>query len=287
VSVHLKGFLVSALTSALELGLARGQDILVHVTPDVLAASLPRPLWARLIAACMGAPRVDAALVVETIGVANLCEHVPSPLMWACVRDIATRALGGQIVAAPPPVMTSATTAAATARATSATVAAASSSATAPSPAAVVPPPPPMAAPTPTPAAPVAVGPNIPAPTTATASAEDEPLPLTTRSRNATRPPFRQAATGIGNRAPTPVAARRPQAQAVSTGAPMPGGRTAPPGPAPRRGQTDADFDLDTDVKQEWKPADAIAVEEEQLVDWASSEETVTSGPGYDPRAKR
>src|SRR5207237_10747561 len=33
-------------------------------------------------------------LVVDTIGVPNLCEHVPSHLIWAVIADIGAHALG-------------------------------------------------------------------------------------------------------------------------------------------------------------------------------------------------
>jgi hypothetical protein len=98
--VNLKAFFVATLSSALDLGIAVPDDVLRHVTPDVLAHNLPRPLWARLLTACVGAPRVDAQLVVETIGVPNLCEHVPAPIIWACIEEIAQRSLGGVVMAA-------------------------------------------------------------------------------------------------------------------------------------------------------------------------------------------
>ena len=100
--VNLKPFLVDALGSALELGLGTADDVLRHVTPDVLAQHLPRPLWARLLTACLGAPRVDAQLVIETVGIANLCEHAPTAILWACVSDLAARALGKPLPAAKP-----------------------------------------------------------------------------------------------------------------------------------------------------------------------------------------
>src|SRR5262245_15740092 len=98
-------FMVTALSSALELGIGTADDVLVHVTPDVLAQHLPRPLWARLITACLGAPKVNAQLVVDTIGITNLCEHMPQPIMWSILADIGLRALGkssGAVVAAVP-----------------------------------------------------------------------------------------------------------------------------------------------------------------------------------------
>ncbi|MGE5180744.1 MAG: hypothetical protein ACM31C_01715, partial [Acidobacteriota bacterium] len=118
--MNLKAFFVDALQSALELGIGTPADVLRHVTPDVLSIHLPRPLWARLLTACLGAPKVDAQLVVDTIGVANLCEHVPSQIIWACIADIGTRSIGkhseeivpvaaakpaapGRVPLAPPP----------------------------------------------------------------------------------------------------------------------------------------------------------------------------------------
>jgi len=52
--------------------------------------------------------------------------------------------------------------------------------------------------------------------------------------------------------------------------------------PSGRRGApTNSDFDLDTDVGTNEK-ADALPVDDDQLVDWSASEETVTSGHELD-----
>src|SRR4029079_2206689 len=102
VAMSITRFFVDALGSALALGLATPEDVLRHVTPDVLSVHLPRPLWSKLIAACLAAPRTDARLVVETISVANLCEHMPKPILWACLSEIGQRALGKSLLAMPP-----------------------------------------------------------------------------------------------------------------------------------------------------------------------------------------
>nr|MDQ3370474.1 hypothetical protein [Myxococcota bacterium] len=68
--------------------------------------------------------------------------------------------------------------------------------------------------------------------------------------------------------------ARRPQAQAAAP---------AVDPPRPRRGQTEAE-ELETEIASEgsggrgedWRAA--LAVEDEQLVEWQASEETVTGG---------
>lgn len=242
--MNLKAFLVAALGDALERAIATPDDVLRHVTPEVLATHLPRPLWARLITACLGAPRVDAQLVVETIGVPNLVEHVPLAITWACLREVAMRALG---VDAPPLPITA-----------------------------------------PPPATGASTGPAVPPPgTTATIAdiaaaleADERPAPTSSRTRSGTSPRFRQGGTGIGRF----TNARRPQASAsasASAAAPAPA-----PDPAARRGGPDSDEPLESEVsKDDWK--NAIAVEDEQLVDWSSADETVTHGERDDGFGKR
>lgn len=255
--VNLKAFFVATLSSALDLGIANADDVLRHVTPDVLAAHLPRPLWARLLTACLGAPRVEAQLVVETIGVPNLCEHVPAQIIWSCIQEIGLRALGGVVIATP------------TAPSSRPNVVA-STPISRPIPLAT-PPPPPATEHRVAATAAAALGPSIPAP----GIASDVEIDPSSRSRAAPGQRFRQSSTGIGRLAGTSSGARRPQAQAAPSAPPV-----AEPQPAPRvkRGQTEADFELETFVggKDDWK--NAIAVEDEQLVDWSASDETVTNG---------
>lgn len=260
--VNLKAFFVATLQAALDLGIAIPDDVIRHVTPDVLAANLPRPLWARLLTACVGAPHVDAQLVVETIGVPNLCEHVPAPIIWACIEELAQRSLGGVVIAAPA------------ANPVSRPHAAPAAAASRPVPLST-PPPPPATEPKVTGSTvPVAVGPSIPSPAAADAEADGAG-----RSRIGAGQRFRQSNTGIGRLASS-AGARRPQAQAAPASPPP----VADPPPsnagAPRakRGQTEADFDLETFVggKDDWK--NALAVEDEQLVEWSASDETAGSG---------
>lgn len=232
--VNTKSFFVASLSSALELGIATPNDVLRHVTSDVLAAHLPRPLWARLLTAALGAPQVDAQLVVETIGVPNLCEHVPATIIWACLAEIAQRALSGATLPGhPQPIPLGA--------------------------------PPPEIQRTMTPARGTSVGPSIPKPmdvADVVASLESEERPTATdRLRTTSR--FRQSSPGISRL--TANNARRPQAVVE-----------VPPAPArpARRGETEADaYDVETDLKDDWK--NTIAVEDDQLVEWkASTEET-------------
>jgi hypothetical protein len=261
--VNLKAFFVATLSSALDLGIAIPEDVIRHVTPDVLAAHLPRPLWARLLTACVGAPRVDAQLVVETIGVPNLCEHVPAQIIWDCIQELAQRSLSGVVMAAPVGVPSSRP------------YAAPAPPVSRPIPLATPPPPPAVEPKTAPP--PAALGPSIPAPGTAA----DAEVDAAGRPRVQPGQRFRPSSTGIGRLAAPPNNTRRPQAQATppatqAVAEPQP--ERAAVLPRGKRGQTEADFDLETYVggKDDWK--NALAVEDEQLVDWSASDETVING---------
>jgi hypothetical protein len=247
--VNIKSFFVDALGSALELGLATADDVLRHVPPDVLAEVLPRPLWARLLTACLGAPRVDPQLVVETIGVPNLCEHVPSRLIWACLADLAARSLGQEVASpavAPGP--------------------SASTSASAPLVS-----PPPDAAPAPaaaTPPASAPQGPSIPAPggqplEDLINEHDDEERPEAPARARTTSQRFRPSSTGVGRLGNRDV--RRPQAQAAPP-APSASGRSS------RRVPTEVSEVATETAVEPWQ--DSLAVEDSQLVDWQSAEET-------------
>jgi hypothetical protein len=262
--VNIKSFFVTTLSQALDLGLATCEDVVKHVTPDVLSTYLPRPLWARLLTACLGAPKVDATLVVETIGVPNLCEHVPASIIWTCILEIGGRALGNAPLAQPRTVSVS----------------------TLASPLAVAPPPPEKPRmQTPAKGVSTPVGPSIPAPGQAMTDLfneleeDDKPIPPPSPAGRARRPSqdrFRQSNTGIGRLAQQNTA-RKPTTPAPAAAAVVESGTQRQ-----RRGQTEADqYDVATDVA-DWKnQKEAIAVDDDQLVDWSSSEETVTTGDDY------
>jgi hypothetical protein len=252
--MNIKAFFVDALTAALDLKIGTPDDVLRHVTPDVLAAHLPRPLWARLLTACLGAPRVDAQLVVETIGIANLCEHLPSTIIWSCIADIGARSLGKTAEAGAPTETTRTT----------------------PSGRAIIAPPPDVTPPSVTAVgtgvSPIAVGPSIPPPVPLASGTQplqdviadleqsDEPKQ---RPRPPTQTRFRQSSTGVA-RPGLGSGARRPQAAAT------PAPTTLPRPSAGRRGGTEVSTESDQPTSVEngdWSGKE-IAVEDSQLVDW-------------------
>ncbi|MEZ4359940.1 MAG: hypothetical protein R3B48_07140 [Kofleriaceae bacterium] len=257
-------FFVDAFTSALEQKLATEADLLRHMTPEVLAEHLPRPLWARLLTACLGASRVDAATVVDTVGIPNLCEHLPDPLLWTCLAEIAATALGAAATVAPSARAGTADPAAAPDAPAPATTSGARRVATD-----MLLPPPPASAPRPGSA-------SDGAGATDPASLFDG-----ARQRATTRSPTRT----LSGRVPAAGAStRRPQAAAPPPPATIPSGTPvgAPPratspsplfSPPPRADELD--FEIETDIRSDWKDRDAIPVDDEQLVDWSSSEETI------------
>ncbi len=281
--MNLKGFFVAALSSALEQGMATCDDLVRHVTPEVLATHLPRPLWARLLTACLGASRVDAQLVVETIGIPNLCEHVPTPIMWACLEEIGVRSIGGTYV--PKTSTASLVTAPPTPGKPAVPPIPPKPPKTPAAPLSITAPPevnpPSVAATQPSP---IVGAPEIPSPNDMANlfNEEDRPTGPANRTRTTTSQRFRASSTGIGRLANS---SRRPQASAQATPPEDPAqgtGRT-------RRAATESEYEVVTNVSgsnDDWKSA--LAVEDEQLVDWANSEETVTgsnSSPD-DPRKR-
>lgn len=266
--MNIKAFFVATLSSALDLGIATPDDVLRHVTPDVLSIHLPRPLWARLLTAALGAPRVDATLVVETIGVPNLCEHIPSTIIWDCLAEVGQRTLAGGAPAK-----------------------AAAAGKAAPLP--VSAPPPELKRDTPprgTPVAAAAAAAPIPKPAdgladvVAALESDERHAAPASRGRTPTGPRFRQNPTGISRLGA--INTRRPQAPVTAPDEPTrTGGAPTPPAAAkPRRGETEADesYEVEAEVKDDWKSS--LAVEDEQLVDWQASEATQTAAEEYRKR---
>lgn len=280
--MNIKAFFVDALGGAIDLGIGTPEDVLRHVTPEVLSVHLPRPLWARLITACLGASKVDATLVVDTIGIPNLCEHVPASIIWGCISDIAARALGKQsavaVALAPPAARRSGPTT------------------PPPSPSNSVLAPPPEERPSSTvvatAATPVTIGPSIPAP--APMPAIDQPLAdlitelqqdgtsdprqANLRPRSPTAQRFRQSNTAVGRNGLSSNA-RRPQANAAPAApvAPTAAG-TGTIGRSPRRSGTEVtDPETETAVENaDWRGRE-VPVDDSQLVDWQSDVATGTS----------
>ena len=107
-------------------------------------------------------------------------------------------------------------------------------------------------------------------------------------------PPRGPGATTRANQATQPPTGRRPNASAgavVAAGTKV--SRTTPP--SARRVSTATDFEIETDVNEQWKRAAPavpgsgsgaieVPIDDEQLIDWSTSEETATNNDKYGKR---
>ena len=90
----LRRFLEAAIASGLDYGMVSEDEVLVELTPEILAEYLPISLKAILLRACFEAEKVDPELVVRSLGVAALAEHTPIPELWKIVSAAGARAAG-------------------------------------------------------------------------------------------------------------------------------------------------------------------------------------------------
>ena len=241
-------FLRASLRSGVETGMVSAADVLRHVTPEVLASHLPPATIAKLIEASLAAAVMDAQLVLDTVGIDTLAEHVPTNVLWACLAEMAAKALGNK----QPKTVSAAAVSAAT---TPAAVFNASLPASpAVKPQATVmprPAPAPIPAPAPAPAPPPAPSSASAAPTSTSAPVGPPPAPGSKNPRRSDRRPARL----------------KP------------------------RSATSSDFDVDTDVGEQWPSARGNG-EAERLGaapvsdDWQKPEETATKNV-VDPTADR
>jgi hypothetical protein len=280
-------FFSEAIGSAVSLGLATHDDVLRHATPDVLAKYLPRPLWAKLISACLASPRTDAKLVVETLTMPILCEHVPPTILWACLDQIGKRALDKAVTSAATTgkpgvsVVAPATTSTSpglpglpglpgVTPAPAATVAAAAAAAASPisstngAVAAALPAPPATPSPRTTSTMPTVASPsNVPTPIAASAATASQPVVVPRAQAQPvvpTSPVTPPHGTHItASRVPT-VAGAGASTRRATVPTSRPGGPPAPP-PKSARPETEQPI-LDVDV------------DESQVIDFGGSEET-------------
>jgi hypothetical protein len=96
-------FLADVVKSGLELGTITSDDVLRHITPEILAHHLSVALKTKLLEASLKAEKMTSGLIVETIGAEALAEHSPVAALWACVTECARRLLAGEEEVASSP----------------------------------------------------------------------------------------------------------------------------------------------------------------------------------------
>lgn len=78
------------LEEGLRLGVLSPADVLRHMTPAVLATDLPSALVASILQAGLDGKAFEPDTVVNTLGAEALAEHLPVPLLWACLNEAAS-----------------------------------------------------------------------------------------------------------------------------------------------------------------------------------------------------
>ncbi len=87
-------FLSNAISSALDFEVLSPGGVIKHISMDVIAHHLPAILVERLLFASLEAENMNARLVLDTLGVTTLAEHVPDHILWECVAAAAEQSLG-------------------------------------------------------------------------------------------------------------------------------------------------------------------------------------------------
>ena len=82
-------WMCSLLEDGLRLGVLEPADLMRHMTPSVLATDLPPSMVATLLPAGLSGTGFTADVVVSTLGVPALAQHLPFSVLWACVQQAA------------------------------------------------------------------------------------------------------------------------------------------------------------------------------------------------------
>jgi hypothetical protein len=67
-------------------------EVLQHVTPDVMAHHLPPPVLGAVLESSLAAGAMTADRVLETLTAEVLAQHIPHDVLWKCVAEAALRA---------------------------------------------------------------------------------------------------------------------------------------------------------------------------------------------------
>jgi hypothetical protein len=87
-------FVQGAMAAGLECGMLDPEDLFKHVSPEVLAFYLPTQLKAKVLHETLRVGKINPQIVLEIVGIDGLAAHAPPAVMWACMMESASRALG-------------------------------------------------------------------------------------------------------------------------------------------------------------------------------------------------
>jgi hypothetical protein len=85
-------WLAIVLAAALDNDIMTPDDILLHATPEVLAAHLPPDVMSNVLAASLKEGTMNSEVILRTVGPDVLSRYVPPNILWSSVQSAARRA---------------------------------------------------------------------------------------------------------------------------------------------------------------------------------------------------
>jgi len=86
-----EAWIAIVLAAALDHEILEPQDVLHHVTPEVLARHLPPDVMSAVLSASLAAGEMTAEVILRTAGPDVLARYIPTEVIWAGVRGGAKR----------------------------------------------------------------------------------------------------------------------------------------------------------------------------------------------------
>lgn len=77
-------------------------DVVRHVDAKVLGHHFPDALTTKLLEVSLAAGKMNPELIVETLGVEAIAKHAPTPVVWACLVELAQSLLAEEAPAPKP-----------------------------------------------------------------------------------------------------------------------------------------------------------------------------------------
>jgi hypothetical protein len=106
---HARELLRRAVGAGLRETVLMPDDVVRHVDAKVLGHHFPDALTTKLLEVSLAAGKMNPELIVETLGVEAIAKHAPTPVVWACLVELAQSLLAEEAPApglphgTPPP----------------------------------------------------------------------------------------------------------------------------------------------------------------------------------------
>src|SRR5688572_21450967 len=85
-------WLAHVVSKGLELGILRPQQVLEHLTPEVLSTHLPPGVMSNILSSALGAGKLTPEGIIGSAPPDILANYIPSRILWACISSAAEQA---------------------------------------------------------------------------------------------------------------------------------------------------------------------------------------------------